>query len=193
MRNLIGVVVKILLVLGVLAAVGFVLVILQLQASYPAPHAIPAPVVWTSEPIVLTPEQPAVHGRLSFGGGTIPTGTLRVGLNAGVPSGSTASLAPGAILSGPLVRLSTTIGGVPGSCLAPCELAVSPDFECDSGDCRMEVSLTVELEGADPSSRDAVSVTIAGGASAGPAAQFGQGFTVQLLFDTTATTGAEPT
>lgn len=177
---------KIALILVVFAFVGLILIYVQLQNSFRAPRAIPAGTVWTTTTVSLSRDHTVAQGRLTLGGGTVPTGRVRVGLNAGVPSVPSASAAPGAILAGPLVRLSYTIAGVASTCFAPCELVLPTAFECTSSSCTLEVRFTIELGGGD-STRGAVSVSIAGGATAGgtagPAVEFGPGFGVELYID----------
>lgn len=186
-----GCLVKAGLVGAVLAGLLFAWVVFQLQNAYPAPHAVPAGVVWTLGDVVLSAEHPVVTGRLTIEASTIPT-TGRVGVNAAVPSfsgaepgrGTTppdASLAPGMAITGPLVRLTATGSGEPSSCVAPCELELPNDFACSNGPCRMVIEIRVELAGEGTVAGQAVTLQIAGGISAGLGAQMSDTLEAELV------------
>lgn len=167
------------LIFGVLAVLGFVWLLISLQRAFPPMQAVPAPVAWTSREVVLSADRSVVHGRLTLTASAAPKGDLRVGLNAGVPSteaeaapsgsaatGPSETANPAALLSGPLVRLTAaTASGSPQSCFAPCELQLPSALQCDSGTCRIDFDVVVELV---PGSagRGAVTVGVAGGATA---------------------------
>ena len=163
--------------LGVLA---FVWLWITLQQAFPAPKSVPAPVAWTSEEVVLSDDRSVAHGRLTLTASAAPRTGLRVGLNAGVPStaatarpsgstlaGPSESTAPAALLSGAHVRLTATAAsGAPQSCIAPCELQLPSAFECESGTCTTVFDVTVELMADGAGIGRAVTLDVAGGATA---------------------------
>jgi hypothetical protein len=186
------------LVLAGLAALTFVALFISLQQGFKAPEAVPAPVVWTSRDVVLSPDRPVVRGRLTLTAGPAPQSALRVGLNAGVPStdrelsspGSGAaspsgSAQPAALISGPAVRLTATVAsGAPRSCLAPCELELASALDCDSGTCRIDFDVTVELisDGA-AALGGSVTVGVSGGATGPLDKRLPDGLVVDLAIE----------
>jgi hypothetical protein len=161
----------IVLVVAGLGLAAFVGISILIQQSLPkAQQAVSsAPVAWSSRAVVLTPGVP-IHGRLSLSAKASPTDRLWVGLNAGVPSvEDTGGLpAAGAILSGPLVRLSVANPSVlhAGACVAPCELDLPSEFDCSSGICQVHFDFAIEVLSDGPGAGGTVRVDIAGGASA---------------------------
>ncbi len=186
------------LVLAGLAALAFVALYITLQQTFKAPEAVPAPVVWTSRYVVLSPDRPVVRGQLTLTAGAAPQSDLRVGLNSGVPStegelsppGSGAaspsgSAQPAALISGPTVRLTATVAsGAPRSCLAPCELELASALDCDSGTCRIDFDVTVELisDGA-ALLGGSVTVGVSGGATAPLDKRLPDGLVVDLAIE----------
>jgi hypothetical protein len=182
------------LIFGVVAVLGFVCLLISLQRAFPPMQAVPAPVAWTSREVVLSADRSVVHGRLTLTASAAPKGDLRVGLNAGVPStevaappsgpGATSpSVDPAELLSGPPVRLTAaTASGSPQSCFAPCELQLPSALQCDSGTCRIDFDVIVELV---PGSarRGAVTVGVAGGATAPLDKHLPDGIVVDLALE----------
>ncbi len=196
-RGCLRVVGKLGLILAGLTVLAFVALYITLQQSFRAPQAMPAPVAWTSRDVVLSPDRPIVHGRLTLTAKAAPTNDLRVGVNAGVPSteaerlpsgsGATSpsvSAGPAALLAGPLVRLTAaTALGAPQSCLAPCELQLPSELGCDSGTCRIDFDVTVELIPDSAGIRGSVTVGVAGGATAPLDKRLPDGLVVDLALE----------
>jgi hypothetical protein len=168
------------LILAGLTVLAFVALYITLEQTFKAPQPVLAPVAWTSRDVVLSPDRPIVHGRLTLTAREAPKTDLRVGVNAGVPSteavsspsGSAATspsvdAGPAALLAGPSVRLTAaTAAGTPRSCLAPCELQLPSEFECGSGTCRIDFDVTVELMSDSLGIGGSVTLGVAGGATA---------------------------
>ncbi len=184
---------KIAAILAVLASIAFVWLWYTLQNAFEAPEGVSAPVAWVSGDVRLSPDQSIVHGRLTLTATSVRSSDFRVGVNAGVPSHEAAgpsrsaapssSPAPGAILLGPLTRLTaTTSGSSARSCLAPCELQLPSSIECSSGSCRAEIDIAIELVG-DGGLGGVVSVDISGGGTARLEQRLPDGFRVELVID----------
>ena len=170
--------------IGVIVAgvgvLGFVWLWITLQQAFPAPKAVPAPIAWTSEDVVLSDDRTVAHGRLTLTASAAPSSNVRVGLNAGVPStdatvrpsssgptGPSESTAPAALISGAVVRLTASNGsGAPQSCFAPCELQLPWAFDCESGVCSTAFDVTVDLISDSAGSGGSVTLNVAGGATA---------------------------
>jgi hypothetical protein len=184
---------KVAAVLAVLAIVCFILLWYTLQQSFRAPEGVAAPVSWVSQRVLLSAERPLVRGSLTLTATSSRTGDLRIGVNAGTPSSSASdassepasadpgsSPGPGAILLGPLTRLTATVAGTGGSgqsCLAPCELQLS-SLDCTAGTCRSEFVITVEL--VEDRVGGVVAIDISGGASARIDQRLPDGLEVEL-------------
>jgi len=175
-----------LIVVG-LVVLGYIGLVILIQQSLPKPQqAVSAPpVAWSSREVVLT-NGAVIHGRLSLSAASSPSSQVWVGLNAGVPSvGHEGTSLPGAgaLLSGPLVRL--TAPGLLGqqSCVAPCELSLPSAFDCRPGTCGLEFDVTIELLSDGSGAGGAVTVAIAGGASADIDERLPDGLVVDLSFE----------
>jgi hypothetical protein len=166
--------------LAVLAFVGLVII---LQQSFKPAHAVPAPVAWMSHEAVLSADVPEIHGRLTLATTAAPATTLRVGVNAGVPS--TEVHEPGAVLSGPVVLLTATASSATRSCVAPCELEMSSTFACTSGRCQITIDITLELVGDGAGLGGAVTVAIAGGTTGKLDSRLPEGLKVDVTLGVT--------
>jgi hypothetical protein len=197
------------LIVAGLVVLGYVGLAIMIQQSLPKPQqAVSAPpVAWSSRAVVLTGGVP-MHGRLSLSAKASPTNQLWVGLNVGVPSVEDSGTTPptvsgtgpravslpaaGALLSGPLVRLTVSNPSVlhAGSCVAPCELELPSAFDCSSGICQMHFDFAIEVLSDGPGPGETVRVDIAGGASAELLDRLPDGLVVDLsLGDATAPPG----
>ena len=173
------------LVLGIVGAVLFGVAAITISNSMgKPPHATTAPVAWATRQVQLSGEHAVVTGRITLEARSIPT-DFRVGVNAGVPS--IGDLAPGAALSGPVVRLEATAAGHAASCVAPCELGLASAFECaassETGGCRMQIDVTVELLAPLDPSGGRVTLTISGGLTGRDAQALATPFTVVVSID----------
>jgi hypothetical protein len=168
--------------LAVLAFVGLVII---LQQSFKPAQAVPAPVAWTSHEAVLSADVPEIHGRLTLATTAAPATTLRVGVNAGVPSSDVHE--PGAVLSGPVVLLTATASSATRSCVAPCELEMSSTFACSSGRCQITIDITLELVGDGAGLGGGVTVGVAGGTTGKLDSRLPEGLTVDVTLDDTPT------
>ena len=156
---------KIALVLAILVAVFAVWAVWQISQSYPPIHPVPAPVAWVARDVLLSAEEPVVRGQLVLTARSVPTNTLRIGVNTGAPTAEPMA-APGAILAGPSVRMATDAGQGQDACFAPCELQLQPAWDCDPGDCRMVASFSLLLSVDTAGAFGPVTIGIAGGISA---------------------------
>ena len=156
---------KLLLVLGILAAIFFAWVAWRIRESMPDIHPVPAPVSWVTRDVVLSAEEPVVRGQLVLTARSVPTEPLRIGVNAGAPTAEPMA-SPGAILAGPSVRIATDVSQGQVDCFAPCELQVRPDWDCDPGDCRMVATFSVVLSVDTAAAFGPVTIGIAGGITA---------------------------
>lgn len=174
----------VLFLLGSLAVGGLFLLVV---GSLPkAPTATTAPVIWATREISLTPEATTVHGTITLEAPSVPASDFGVGVNAGVPS--VAYPAPGAALSGPLVRLRASApggaaNGATTDCFAPCELVLPTTFDCSGGLCRMTIDVTVDLLPAASGQTSPVSLNVSGGLSARISKPLPSPFTVDIAFD----------
>jgi len=156
---------KIVLVLGILAAIFFAWVVWQFSQSMPEVHPVPAPVSWVTRDVVLSAEEPVVRGQLVLTARSVPTEPLRIGVNAGAPTAEPMA-SPGAILAGPSVRIATEVGQGQDDCFAPCELQVRPEWDCDPGDCRLVATFSLGLSVDTAGAFGPVTIGIAGGITA---------------------------
>jgi hypothetical protein len=158
---------KIVLVLGILAAIFFAWVVWQVSQSMPEVHPVTAPVSWVTRDVVLSAEEPLVRGQLVLTATSVPTEPLQIGVNAGAPSAEPMA-PPGAILAGPTVRIATDVGQGQGQgdCFAPCELHIAPAWSCDPGDCRMVAMFSLGLSVDTIEAFGPVTIGIAGGVTA---------------------------
>jgi hypothetical protein len=161
----VGTLLKILLVLGILAAIFLAWVVWQIGQSMPEIHPVPAPVAWVTRDVVLSAEQPLVRGQLVLTARSVPTEPLRIGVNAGAPAAQPIA-SPGAILAGPTVRIATEAGQGQDGCFAPCELQLRPTWDCDPNDCRLVASFSLELTVDPDETSGTVMIGIAGGLTA---------------------------
>jgi hypothetical protein len=161
----VGSLLKILLVLGILAAIFAAWVVWQVSQSFPNIHPVPAPVAWVIRDVELSAEEPVVRGQLVLTARSVPTEPLRIGINAGAPTAQP-NASPGALLTGPTVRITTDAAQGQDGCFAPCELQVRPTWDCDPDDCRLVASFSVALsvDAADPPGT--VTIGVAGGLTA---------------------------
>lgn len=162
--RVVGPVLKILFVLGILAAIFALWVVWQIGQSFPETRPVPAPVEWVTRDVVLSAEAPAVHGRLVLTASSAPSQDIRVGVNVGTPAGE--AIAPGAILAGPTVRITTDAGQGQDGCFAPCELQIAPAWDCDPSGCRLVAAFSLELPADTTDAPGEVTIGIAGGMSA---------------------------
>ena len=160
----VGPLLKILFVLGILAAVFAAWVVWQIGQSFPEVRPVPAPVAWVTRHVLLSEDAPAVRGRLVLTATSAPSQYLRVGVNAGAPAAS-AIASPDALLSGPTVRIETDAGMGLDSCFAPCELQIRPAWSCDPSGCRLVAAFSLELPADTGAMAGVVSIEIAGGAT----------------------------
>jgi hypothetical protein len=184
-RSLLGTLLRIVLVvLGVLLILGtglFALVVVSLNNMGKAPTSTDAAVAWRATTIKLADDQPKVGGRTTLSAPSVPGTGVRVGVNAGVPTSD--ATAPGALLSGPVVRLTAHAIGdsrEPVSCIAPCELTLPQAFDCSSDGCRMGIDVTVELLPAAAADGRHVTLDVSAGISGNPAYPLATSFTVDF-------------
>jgi hypothetical protein len=179
---------KIAAALLALAVVGFIAIYFSLSQSalFKGPEGLPAPVAWTTRSVVLSAAEPIAHGQLTVGGGGAPAGTspgAGVGVNAGTATQHVTGADPGAIISGPVVRLTVTgPGGTTRSCFAPCEMRIAEAYDCSASRCGVTVDLRVELVSGAVGAAT-VAVDIAGGWSASLQQHLPDPFDVDLRFD----------
>jgi hypothetical protein len=162
--RVVGPILKILFVLGVLGAIFAAWAVWQIAQSFPEIHPVPAPVAWVSRDVMLSPEAPVVRGRLVLTASSAPSQSLRVGLNAGAPA-APAIASPGALLAGPTVRMATDGGLGQDGCFAPCELQVSPAWDCTTSGCQLVADFSLEFPADAGAMVGVVSIEIAGGAT----------------------------
>lgn len=184
---------KVALVLGVLAALLVTWVYFQLRNSFPEPHAVAANASWTSWEVTMPADRAHIEGQVRLDATGVPTGGLRIGLNAAVPSFAEdpggAGGAPD-VLRGPAVRVTATTVDGPRSCFAPCELLARADFSCSDGACRMTIDVRLDLVG-DPSAAGGdVELRLAGGMTAEAEGRLPATLTVDLVLDGASVPGA---
>jgi hypothetical protein len=188
---------QIALVLAIVGGLVIAFGIWQLQQSYRAPHATPAGVTWSAEQVALPGDGSLVSGRVTIDVTGLPTAGVLVGLSAAAPrfSGAletgTASSPGNAVIAigGPLVRVTATAPGTPRGCVAPCELQIPADFQCNDGSCRMVVEVSLELVDTGVGTGGAVSLEIGGGVGPLPPAPPPASAMIEISFEPAASPG----
>lgn len=181
---------KIAFVLGILAILGLIAFGIWFQQQFPQPKGVPAPIAWTAREVVLSSESRVLEGRLTLttGPGGNGSGVRAVGVNAGVPTEQAGGMAAelGDAFSSPAARLTATSAGETSetrSCLAPCELQLSPSFVCTAAGCEMVVGVTVELLAGPGDTDTDVTLGVAGGLTASAESRVLEGLVVDLAIE----------
>jgi len=134
---------------GAFLALGAVFVYYSLSQMFKPPAAVPAPVTYVTQGVVLSVEHPVLHGHLSASAPYDPAHDLTFGVSAGIPDRATQGAAspaldPAVLISSPVVRISAHTGTWSDGCMAPCELRLAQQ-SCDGATCPLDVDLTIEL------------------------------------------------